>query len=279
MWWHHNSLHCKSMYHQCNLEQLGHVSDISNISWCIREESTSLRWCDCRLHTVTAFQQTTKRKSASAEFPEGKNVFVLFYSNWIWQKPDLATCSAGCFRRCNYHFSSSCLFHAFNGYTDGLNHCQTTAQPDWPQSFLEKHWNGWKARRTHKQRRNRNASWFIGCLQHFKRGTADVVGVTTPTPTFKGKFSSKICCFHQPANVFLHSFRYDHFFLLLIFRLQLDANDVSYCIYGAIHLCLFPSLSPPFTHPLASVISFCNESSSAHQWLKMILEILIRAPF
>lgn len=35
----------------------------------------------------------------------------------------------------------------------------------------------------------------------------------------------------------------------------------------------------PIYAPLASVISFCNESSSAHQWLKIILEILIRAPF
>lgn len=96
--------------------------------------------------------------------------------------------------------------------------------------------------------------------------------------TLKGKCNRKICCFHQPADVFLQSFRCEHFFEL-IFRLQLDANDASYCIYGPIHLCLFPSLAPPFTHPLASVISFCNESSSAHQWLKMILEILIRAPF
>lgn len=88
------------------------------------------------VYTVIPFQQTTKRKSASiVSWGETCVCAVFFFFNWIWQKPDLAACSAGCFRSCNYHFSSSCLFHAFNRYTDGLNHCQTTAQPDWPQSF------------------------------------------------------------------------------------------------------------------------------------------------
>lgn len=63
-----------------------------------------------------------------------------------------------------------------------------------------------------------------------------------------------------------------------IFRLLIEANDVSYCIHAPIHLCPLPSTVSPFTRHLAFVISLCNESSSAHQWLKMILEILIRAP-
>lgn len=165
--------------------------------------------------------------------------------------------------------------------------------------LLEKHLNGWKARQTRKQCENWNTSWFIGYyLQHFKRGNADIVGVWPeevvlnnnvaincykihtlhPRSHLQVNLAGKICCFYQPADVVLHSIQCDNFFWL-IFRLQLDANDASYCIHGPIHLCLFPSPSPPFTHPLTSVISFCNESSSAHQWLKMILEILIRALF
>lgn len=126
------------------------------------------------VHAVTPFLQTTKKRVCICGVSWGKKNVLFFFSNWFWQKPDLATCSAGCFRSCNYHFSSSCLFHAFNRHTDGLNHCQTTAQPDWPQSFcmLEKDLNSWKARRTHKQRGKRNESWFIECcLPHFKRGT------------------------------------------------------------------------------------------------------------
>lgn len=159
-----------SMYHPWAT-----YGNISNTSGCICEESTSLRRRDCRrarCHTIFANNQ--KESLHLRSFLREKNVLFLFFSNWFWQKPDLATCSAGCFRSCNYHFSSSCLFHAFNRHTDGLNHCQTTAQPDWPQSFcmLEKDLNSWKARRTHKQRGKRNESWFIECyLQHFKRGT------------------------------------------------------------------------------------------------------------
>lgn len=64
-----------------------------------------------------------------------------------------------------------------------------------------------------------------------------------------------------------------------VFRLLVEANDVSYCIHAFINLCPVPFTVFPFTHHLASVISLCNESSSAHQRLKMILEILIRGPF
>lgn len=165
--------------------------------------------------------------------------------------------------------------------------------------LLGKHLNGWKARRTHKQRGNRKASWYIGCyLQHFKRGTVDVVWVWLkeivldnnvaincykkhtlyPRSHLKVNLAEKYVLFIN-SRCCLALISMWAFFLLLIFRLQLDANNVNHRIYGPIHLCLFPSLSPPFTHPLATVISFCNESSSAHQWLKMILKILIRAPF
>ena len=73
----------------------------------------------------------------SVEFPEGeKCVLCCFISSVIWQKPDLETSSAGCFRSCNYRFFlRSCLFHAFNHHTDGLNHCQPTTHSDRPQSF------------------------------------------------------------------------------------------------------------------------------------------------
>lgn len=65
----------------------------------------------------------------------------------------------------------------------------------------------------------------------------------------------------------------------LLFRLLIEANDVSYCIHAPIHLCLFPSLSHHLRGHLASVISSCNESSRARHRLKMILVILIRGPY
>lgn len=68
-----------------------------------------------------------------------------------------------------------------------------------------------------------------------------------------------------------------HVTACLLFRLLIEANDVSYCIHAPIHLCLFPSLSHHLWGHLASVISSCNESSRARHRLKMILVILIRA--
>lgn len=70
-----------------------------------------------------------------------------------------------------------------------------------------------------------------------------------------------------------------HVTACLLFRLLIEANDVSYCIHAPIHLCLFPSLSHHLRGHLASVISSCNESSRARQRLKMILVILIRGPY
>lgn len=70
-----------------------------------------------------------------------------------------------------------------------------------------------------------------------------------------------------------------HVTACLLFRLLIEANDVSYCIHAPIHLCLFPSLSRRLPSHLASVISSCNESSRARQRLKMILVILIRGPY
>lgn len=79
------------------------------------------------------------------------------------------------------------------------------------------------------------------------------------------------------ADVSLHQLLCEHFFCKYSgcsFKLMMSAIAfmVLY-IFAYFYHCL------PIYAPLASVISFCNESSSAHQWLKIILEILIRAPF
>lgn len=139
------------------------IIDMSNISGFVSEVIPSLRWRECaHMHGNTISTNNQNKFCICKVSWGGKYVcaVLIFFSNWLWQTPDLATCAAGCFRSCNYHFSSSCLFYAFNRHTDGLNHCQTTAQPDWPQPF----WTvgrafGWLEGQTDTQR-----AWNSDCI-------------------------------------------------------------------------------------------------------------------